>query len=213
VTSATRARGIATWTIDLPAGWFTVPMGELDAHAQTEWIDGVVAQVEEMAVEPGSPSALRAQLGQMRGDLIARRNPWLNAAVLVRPESLMSIGCLLTTSVLGLEAGDGPDAFATLLERGFAEPDRGTRSHDASVWRERIGVGELVGAYQRFDTVDYGEGVGMVEDRTIFGIFPDDSVDMVQLEFRAADLGTYRDMIEETSALVRTARVTLEETA
>jgi len=213
VTSATRARGIATWTIDLPAGWFTVPTGDLDAHAQTGWIDDVVAQVTEMAVEPGSPSALRAQLGQMRGDLVARRNPWLSAAVLVRPESLMSIGCLLTTSVLGLEEGDGPDAFARLLERGFAEPGPGTRSYDVSVWRERIGAGELVGAYQRFESVDYGEGIGVVEDRTIFGVFPDDAVDMVQLEFRAADLGTYRDMIEETSALVRTTRVALEAAA
>jgi hypothetical protein len=209
--SATRAPGIATWTLDLPAGWFSVPMEELDAHGQTVWIDGVVEQVREMAVEPGSSSALRAQLGQMRADLIGRRTPWLNAAVLIRPETLMSIGCLLTTSVLGLDAGDGPDAFAALLEDGFAHPGPGVRTHGADVWRDRVPAGELVGAYQRFETIPYGEGVGVVEDRTVFGLFPDGAGEMVQLEFRAADLGTYTDMIEETSSLVRSARVRLED--
>jgi hypothetical protein len=209
----TDRRGIADWTLDLPAGWFRVPMAELDAHAQSGWIDGVVQEVQETAVEPGSPSALRAQLAQLRADLVARRDPWLNAAVLIRPESLMSIGCLLLTSVLALEGDDGPEAFRALLEEGFAHPGPGVRSHGSSVWQDRVDAGELVGAYQRFESVDYGQGIGVVEDRTIFGVFPAGSTEMIQAEFRAADLGTFADMIEETSALVRTVRIAMEDPA
>lgn len=208
-----RVREIANWTIDLPAGWFPVPMDDLDAHAQSQWIDEVVAQTREMAVEPGSPTALRAELAERRSDLLAQQSPWLNAAVLVRPEHVMSIGCILLTSVLGLDADDNPDAFQALLEEGFAHPGRGVRSHSSTVWQEQVDAGGLVGSYQRFEVVELGEGIGIVEDRTVFGLFPAHASEMIRLEFRTADLGTFADMIEETLGLVRTTRVALEEPA
>jgi hypothetical protein len=204
---------ISDWTVDMPAGWFTVPMTELAAHEESRWIEGIVDEVREMAAEPGSPTELRSQLSRVRAQLLARQSPWLNAAVLVRPEDVMSIGCVLLTSVLGLEAGDGPDAFEAMLEDGFARPARGTHTHASRVWRDRIDAGELVGSYQRFEIVDFGEGIGTVEDRTIYGVFPDHSSDMIRLEFRAGDLAAFDDIIDATSTIVRSASVVLSEPA
>ena len=210
---AERTREIATWTLDLPPGWFAVPLGELDAHGQAQWIDEVVAQVRETAEEPGSPTALREELAQLRGELLAQQNPWLNAAVSIRPETVMTIGCVLLTSLIGLEPDEGPDAFEAVLEEGFATPRRGVRSHVSRVWRDGTTTGAMVGGFQRFETVDLGAGIGTVEDRTIFGVFPEGSREMIRLEFRTAELALFEDMPEETAALARTARVVLQEPA
>ena len=125
----------------------------------------------------------------------------------------MTIGCLLLTSLIGLGADEGPDAFQALLEEGFGEPVRGVRSHSAFVWREQTDAGELVGGFQRFETVAPGEGIGTVQDRTIFGLFPEDSAEMIRMEFQVSDLATFEDMPEETATMARTARVTRWEAA
>ena len=211
--AAARAREIADWTLDLPAGWFMVPTEELEAHGVSQWIDDIVGAVREMAVQPGSPTQLRGQLTRLRADLVSQQSPWLSAAVSIRPDDVMSVGCVLLTSVLGLDPDDGPDAFQALLEEGFAHPARGTRNHTSRTWRDRIDAGELVGSYQRFEIVELGEGIGTVEDRTIYGVFPDDATEMIRIEFRTADLGAFDDIIDATSELVRTTRVSLTEPA
>jgi hypothetical protein len=200
---------ILDWTIDLPAGWFTVPVGPLDAHAEAQWADDVIARVRETAVQPGSSTVLREELRQLRAELAAQGSPWLNAAVSVRPESVMSVGCVLLTSVLGLGPGEGPDDFTAVLEEGFTRPGRGVRSHLAHVWREVAEAGELVAGFQRFEVLDLGEGLGTVEDRTIFGLFPPGSGEVLRMEFRSADLGAFDDMAEETAQFARSARVRL----
>jgi hypothetical protein len=131
----------------------------------------------------------------------------------VRPEVIITVGCVLTTSIIALEEGDDPDALQALLEDGFAHPGRGVRSHAWRVWREEAEAGELVAGYQRFETVRPGEGVGQVEDRTVFGLFAADAAEMIRMEFRSDDLGAFEDMPAQTGAIARTARVELGEAA
>jgi hypothetical protein len=143
----------------------------------------------------------------------ARDDPAVTAALGVRPEVIMTIGCVLTTSIIALEEGDDPDALQALLEDGFGHPGRGVRSHSWRVWRDASEAGELMAGYQRFETVRPGEGVGQVEDRTIFGLFPPEAGEMIRMEFRSSDLGAFEDMPAQTGAIARTARVELGEAA
>ena len=204
-----RKQEVVDWTIDLSPGWFMMPLDELSPAEQSEWIDEVIAELRETAVEPGSPTALRSELAELRADLRRQQNPWLNAAVLIRPETVMTVGCLLLTSIIELEEGEGPDAFEAGVEEAFAHPARGTRTHSSRVWRERVDAGELVGSFQRFEIVDYGEGIGTVEDRTVFGVFPENCIELIRLEFRTWDLAAFADFIDETSVIARSARVAL----
>jgi hypothetical protein len=129
----------------------------------------------------------------------------------VRPEVIMTVGCVLTTSIVGLEAGDDPDALQALLEDGFEHPGRGVRTHSWRVWRDRAEAGDIVAGYQRLESVPLGEGIGQVEDRTVFALFPPEADEMIRMEFRSSDLGAYEDMPEQTAAIARTARVVLGE--
>jgi len=204
-----RKQEVVDWTIDLPPGWFMMPLEQLSTPEQSQWIEEVIAQVQEAAVEPGSPTALRSELAQLRTELLRQQNPWLNAAVSIRPEKVMTVGCLLLTSIIELEEGEGPDSFAAGVEEAFAHPARGTRTHSSRVWREHIDAGELVGSFQRFEIVDYGEGIGTVEDRTVFGVFPENCIEFIRFEFRTWDLAAHADFIDETSVIARSARVAL----
>lgn len=204
-----RKQEVVDWTIDLPPGWFMMPLEQLSTPEQSQWIEEVIAQVQEAAVEPGSPTALRSELAQLRTELLRQQNPWLNAAVSIRPEKVMTVGCLLLTSIIELEEGEGPDSFAAGVEEAFAHPARGTRTHSSRVWREHIDAGELVGSFQRFEIVDYGEGIGTVEDRTVYGVFPETCIELIRFEFRTWDLAAFADFIDETSVIARSARVAL----
>jgi hypothetical protein len=87
------------------------------------------------------------------------------------------------------------------------------RSHAWRVWRDEADAGEIVAGFQRFEVVRLGEGIGQVEDRTIFGLFPPEATEMIRMEFRVSDLGTYDDMPARTGEIARSARVVLGDPA
>ena len=221
--SSAQRPGIAGWSIDLPDGWFEVPLEASSAaeagstavsagidDVEHEWIRAVIDGAREAAVEPGSSTGLGTELRHVRQGLLSRADPWLRAAVSIRPEFEMTIGCLLIGSQAGLDPDDDADAFALLLEEGYRHPGRGIRTHGWRTWRERLDAAEIVGSYQRFETRDPGVEGGRIEDRTFFGIFPDGAMEMIRLEFTVSDLAAFRDIVDETAAIVRTVRFALE---
>ena len=101
---------------------------------------------------------------------------------------MMAAAAVITRPVLA-----SPAVMAWPLSR--------VRSHVSRVWRDGTTTGAMVGGFQRFETVDLGAGIGTVEDRTIFGVFPEGSREMIRLEFRTAELALFEDMPEETAAV------------
>jgi hypothetical protein len=203
--------GVAAWSIELPPGWFEVPLNELAEADEQAWVRSVVDTVREAAAEPGDGAALPAQLRDVRADLIRRGDPWTRAALSVRPEQAMTIGCVLIGSQASLESDDDADAFTALLEEGFRHPDRGIRTVRWETWRERIGDATVVGSFQRYSARDLGDLDGAVLDRTLFGVFPDGSDEMIRLEFTVSDLATFDDIAGDTAAIVGTIDIRREE--
>jgi hypothetical protein len=222
--------GIAAWSIDLPDGWFGIPLltdEQLDDDGEREWIRGVVDDVLSAAADAGSSAGIADELRHLRQGLLSREDPWLRAAVTIRPEFELTVGCLLIGSQASLDADDDADVFAAMLEDGFRHPGRGIRTHAWRTWRERVELkgddetaglddpsgsiaAEIVGSYQRFEARNPGGRGGRIQDRTFFGVFPDGASEMIRLEFSVSDLAAFREIVDETTAIARTIRVQVE---
>lgn len=203
--------GVASWSVELPPGWFEVPLDDLSTAEEQEWARTVVDTVREAAAEPGDGAALPAQLREVRADLLRRRDPWTRAALSVRPEEELTIGCVLIGSQASLEPDDDADAFTAMLEEGFRHPDRGIRTVRWETWRDRVGEATVVGSFQRYAARGLGDLDGAVLDRTLFGVFPDGSDEMIRLEFTVSDLAAFDDIAGDTAAIVATIDIRRED--
>ncbi|MFM9919050.1 hypothetical protein [Lacisediminihabitans sp. H27-G8] len=172
-------------------------------------IDDVVSGAES----PGAIGDIVDQLAELRRRLLSEDNSWLTALVSLRPELEITIGCLMQVQQFPLDDDDSPDTFEVMLKDGTASPARGTRTRVAETWRTEAMIGEVVGLFHRFDLRELGDEEGRLEQRTIFGVFPPKSSDMVRFIFTVSDLAAFDDMPKDTQAIVETLRVTLEESA
>lgn len=202
-----RTREILRYDFDVPARFYTVPLSPDEALGSAAWAQSITDDVLSGATEPGEPGDIVDQLVDLRTRLIGRGNPWLTAAVSVRPEHFLSIGALVLAEQLTMDADDGPDAFERLVREQATRMRPGARSRELQVWRHATSVGEVVGMFQRVDLTELDSETGRLSQRTLFGIFPDESQDMIQLTFTTEDFGEYADMRAETQAVVDTLSV------
>ncbi|TPW72258.1 hypothetical protein [Schumannella sp. 10F1B-5-1] len=192
---------IASYSCDIPGGWWQIPLEGADDVDSRTWANRVVAEVEEQAEQVGEIGGFADQLVELRRRLLA--DGVATAVVSVRPEFEVSIGCLLTIDQFAMDADDGPEVFAAMLQQGAETMAPGNRNHVAEVWSERQDDRTVVGLYQRLDIASLDDDLATLEERTMFGVFPDAAVDMVRLTFTVADLGVFDDMRAETGAIVR----------
>lgn len=196
---------ILNYDFDVPIDFFPIPLGQEDLDSR-RWAQTVVDDVTATAIDPGVPGVLADALVELRVRLLGHRNPSLAAAFSVRPAT-MSVGSLLTSQQLAMDADDGPEGFEQLLREESHHLRVGARSRDVDVWRARIRAGELVGMSQRVEFVDLAGGLGRLSQRTVFGIFPDGVCDMLLMNFTTEDFGAFANMREETQSIVATLRI------
>ena len=215
MTAQPRDLVVAAYDIKVPLNFFAIPLLGDDEIDSGRWardvvdavVDGLDAPTGEFATDEGD---IIEQLVELRRRLLAGQNAQLTAAVSIRPEDVMTIGCLLTTEQFSMDADDGPDTFEQMLTEGVRQLRPGARTRVAETWRASTEVGEIVGLFHRIDFIELGEKEGTLEQRTIFGVFPPRSRDMIRFIFTVADFGTFGDMAADTQAIVETLEVTLQ---
>ncbi len=211
--SVARPSEIVAFDFDVPPAFYPVPLhGDQEIDSVT-WARSVIDDVVSGAESPGAIGDIVDQLAELRRRLLSEDNPWLTALVSLRPELEITIGCLVQVQQFPLDDDDSPDTFEVMLKDGTASPARGTRTRVAETWRTEAMIGEVVGLFHRFDLRELGDEEGRLEQRTIFGVFPPKSSDMVRFIFTVSDLAAFDDMPKDTQAIVETLRVTLEESA
>jgi hypothetical protein len=205
-----RRSEIAEWTLALPAGWYPVPLEPLDAHGVSMWIDEIVGRVNDEADAPGSPTALRDELADVRSRALhLAEDETLRMAVSIRPEVVMTVGSLFYGSVVVLDDDEGPDELEALMRDAFDHPGRGVRTHQAMIWRDVAGTTAIVSGYQRLEIFELGEEHAPVEDRMVLGLFPEGCRHMLRFEFRTRDILSFEDMPADTMALAQRAQIDL----
>ncbi|WP_394770566.1 hypothetical protein [Lacisediminihabitans sp.] len=191
--------------IQIPERFYPVRLDEdIDSD---EWAASVVAAVAADFDSVDHEDSLVGELEDLRIRLLAGLNGYLTAAVYVRPERFMSLGCLLTFQIVEIEAGQDPDWFEATARELVAEEAPGARTIGFEAWRSTIAAGELVGIHQVIEYTEPGVEFGWVEARTVFGVFPEGSGDIVQLIFTTSDLAAFGDMRVETQAIVESLEV------
>jgi len=209
VTRGEAALEIVDLRIQIPERFYPVRLDEdIDSD---EWAASVVAAVAEDFDSVDHEGSLSGELEDLRVRLLAGLNGYLTAAVYVRPERFMSLGCLLTFQIVETDAGQDPDWFEATARSLVAEQEPGARTIGFDAWRATIDAGRLVGIHQVIEYTEPGVEFGWVEARTIFGVFPPGSGDMVQLTFTTSDLAAFGDMRVETQGIVESLEVEIGE--
>ncbi|MEC5169124.1 hypothetical protein [Glaciihabitans sp. GrIS 2.15] len=203
-----RALEIVAFDFDVPADYHPVPLAGAEGLDSVRWARGVVDEIEQDVDSVGEVGDIVEQLAELRRQLLSQQDSWLSAAVSIRPEDELSIGCLVTAEQFAMDDDDGPEAFETMLREGTRVLAPGKRTRTADLWRSHSDVGEIVGMFHRFDVTDPGAVVARVEQRTIFGVFPPGSSDMIRFVFTVSDLATFDDMPRDTQAIVERLTVT-----
>lgn len=209
--SADRPLEIVAFDFDVPSNYFAIPLEP--GMDSASWAHGVVDEVVASVETPGERGDIVEELTELRRRLLATEDPWLTSLVSIRSEDQLSIGCLVSAEQFAMDADDGPDAFEAMLHEGTRQLGPGQRTRTAETWRSHSDIGDIVGMFHRYDVREVGEPEVRIEQRTIFGVFPDRSSDMIRLVFAVADLGTFQDMPRDTQAIVEKLRVRTEETA
>ena len=200
---------IAAYNIKLPLDFYAIPLREDPDLDNVRWARGIVDEVLAQAEAPTELAGIVEELAELRWRLLASSSPLLTAAVSIRPAGAMTIGCLLTAEQFSMEPGDGPDSFEVMLTEGVRQLRPGARTRLAEAWRTKTEMGEIVGLLHRIDYIELGAGEGTLEQRTIFGVFPLRSREMVRFIFTVSDFATFPNMKVDTQAIVETIQVSL----
>ncbi|MDI2098536.1 hypothetical protein [Ruicaihuangia caeni] len=194
---------ILDFDFDVPEDYYPIPLFGHDDLDSERWARAVIDDVRERA-DAGATGQIIESLAELRDRLLSRANPLFTAVVSVRAQFTMTIGCLITVQQLELEPDDGPDELERALAESVETMPLGTRSREADFWRLRGDDREVVGMLQRLEYLEPGQAEGHLEQRTVFGVFPDGASDMLHFTFTVSDLATFGDMRAETQAIVDT---------
>lgn len=207
MTSATPVNEILDLRIQISEGFYPVLLNEdLDSEV---WARDVVTAVAAQTGSRDHEDSMLGELTDLRIRLLAQLDPYLTAAVYVRPQRFMSLGVLLTFEIMEMEPGQGPDWYENNARTLIAETAGNVLTISADTWQGEVPAGRFVGAHQVSEYAAVDEEPGWVEARTIFAVFPPNSLEMVLFTFTTADLATFGDMPAETQLIVESLELDL----
>jgi hypothetical protein len=205
--SSIAPRELISYDFDVPGDFFAVPLDE----PSDRWAGRLIDEVSALSDAPLTVGDLVEQLVELVRQLRAQGDPLLTAAVSLRPELYLTIGCLLTTSRVELEPGDTPDSFEAMLTDSLQKLAPGARTRAAETWQVDSEIGTTVGLLHRIEYRLLEADEGWIELRAMFGVFPTGCDEMINFTFTVSDLATFGDMRAETQQIVDTVRVTTAE--
>jgi len=182
--------------LDMPAlgdEWYYV---EVDRGA--EWAEELARTIATTPEDRGSLAADLEIVAQSQAALAAQgAGSW----VLLRPDAP---GRSIATMTYGVsEAGDTtPDAYEQMLasDEGHREP--GVRIDQVRTWQVSIAAGVAVGAFNLLSVSDLVADGVMSQARTLFGVFPTGSSDVVEIGFTTDEIDQFDDFVTLTQGYV-----------
>ena len=190
---------IVGFEIDLSEQWYPVPL-EVGNEA-ARWSALVAGK---LAPQAPALTELTGQLAAIQDRLRRMDDPYLTVAVWIPVPESGRASCVLGFKAVELSLTGSPEEFAAALERDATGQPPGRRVRDVIVWTGDTDAGSLVGANSLIEHRNPGDAAGVLEERTIFGVFPPRAAHMVQLIFSTHDLAAFANMSQETQELVET---------
>lgn len=193
-------RPIVDLDMQLGDGWYDI---EFD---NPQWPDELARTVAE---SPEQREALRAHLAIMQSSHASLAALGAGVWVLLRPDVPGRSICTLSYGVS--PKGDATtDAYEQMLasDEGHREP--GVRFDVVRTWQVDIDAGVAVGAYNLIGYADLSYDGVASEERTLFGVFPTGSSDVIEITFKTLAIDAFDDFVAQTMAWVSTLEVELE---
>lgn len=198
-----RNRIIADYDIGLTDDWYPV---DLDPETSSRWPRGLAG---ELGLEGEAKERLVERLGTIQETMRRMPTPHLTTAVWIPEPSSGEVASILGFGLVPIADEQGPEVYLEALSADEGRRELGIEFQNVQTWTAPVNAGLAVGAYNLIAHTELGEET-RVEERTVIGVFPPRSREMIECIFTAQSITTYDDIIQETMALVATLDVQLE---
>ncbi|AWB87215.1 hypothetical protein [Mycetocola zhujimingii] len=197
-----RNRIIADCDIGLTEDWYPVDLEPETASAWPRTLAG------ELGLSGDVKERLVERLGTVQ-ETMRRMPSHLTTAVWIPDPSTGDVASILGLGLVQLADDQGPETYLESLAADEGRRELGVEFQNVQTWTAPVEAGLAVGAYNLIAHTDLGEET-TVEERTVIGVFPPRSKEMVECIFTAQSLNSYDDIIQQTMGLVATIEVALE---
>ncbi|GAB3411442.1 hypothetical protein GCM10027515_33010 [Schumannella luteola] len=204
-----RSHEIADLRIGIPQDFYAVRLDEAQLDSAS-WANTVIAEASEDSPGAALGPGLADELADLRRRLLGQLNPWQVAAVHLRAAPDLIVAGYLTFQILDIDEGQDAAWFAAEAQRLSEAADQTeVRSLLFESWVGDLPAGPFAGVHQVFEQLG-DERDGWVEGRTVFGVFPPNATQMVQIIVTVEDLAAFPDMPADTQRIAETLEVDLE---
>ncbi|POH68491.1 MULTISPECIES: hypothetical protein [Cryobacterium] len=203
-------RDIVDLSVDAEATWYPVP---LDRSEQLLWGETLAAEVTGAG---SSRRTLGSQLEALQIRLIGSGNPRMSCAVWIPYPETGRASSALAFQLTDLPAGTAEAAADSYLAELRADEGRRTPGIEylsVTTWQGEVAAGPFVAAHNLIALRNPGDDEAVIEERTVFAVFPPGAAQMVQLVFSAESVGAFVNMPRQTEEVVAALRIELEATA
>ncbi|PWC06104.1 hypothetical protein [Mycetocola zhujimingii] len=198
-----RNRIIADYDIGLTDDWYPV---DLDPETSSRWPRGLAG---ELGLEGEAKERLAERLATIQETMRRMPTPHLTTAVWIPEPTSGEVASILGFGLVTLADDQGPEVYLEALSSDEGRRELGVEFQNVQTWTAPVNAGFAVGAYNLIAHTELGEET-RVEERTVIGVFPPRSREMIECIFTAQSITSYDDIIQETMALVATIDVQLE---
>ncbi|MCP2029984.1 hypothetical protein L1277_000048 [Okibacterium sp. HSC-33S16] len=198
-----RNRIIADYDIGLTEDWYPI---DLDPATSTGWPRTLSG---ELGLTGDSKERLVGRLSTIQETMRRMSTPQLATAVWIPEPQSGEVASILGFGLVQLADDQGPETYLESLAADEGRRELGVEFQNVQTWTAPVEAGLAVGAYNLIAHTDLGEEP-RVEERTVIGVFPPRSKEMIECIFTAQSITAYDDIIQQTMGLVATIEVQLE---
>jgi len=206
-------RRLVELSLRLPENWFPVPLDPrvdlvewATETAYTAWRLRSDAGVPEEAVGPDAGRRLVVELAGLAHNLreqLGEGQPGSShTGVWLPVPELGVVSAVVIAQIAARSAERSPERFAAALEELAESPSPGSGHLHTQRLESELGGAPLRGLHSMTGLMDPEAGVAVLEERTCFGVFPDDCAEMVEILFIAERPAAFEDMPSQTLALL-----------
>jgi len=198
---------ILDFDFNVTTGWYGV---DLDPAATSRWAVDLSQDVVGDSGDADERTELRGELQGVRDRLVTIGDPYMRAAVLIPAGERARVRCVLAFRITEPDYGADPVRYEQELAADAGHVQPGERFDIVKTWNVPVNAGLAVGAYDLITYTDPGAEYGRTEGRTVIGVFPSGSSQIIEFVFTTAEPASFSDLVDVSMACVATLTVTLE---
>jgi len=202
-------RRLVELSLRLPQNWFSLPLDPTvdpvewaSETAYAAWRLRADAGVPEAAVGPDAGRRLVIELAGLAHNVreqLGVGSPGLShASVWLPVPELGVVSAVVIAQIAERSADRSPERFAAALEELSESPAPGAGHLHSQRLESELDGTPVRGLHSMIGLMDPEVGVAALEERTCFGVFPEDCADMAEVLFIAERPAAFDDMARET---------------